>query len=880
MHFFLAKYIRATIQRMHWTFLPRGIEEHYENYFQRLERELKTSLEISDDKFLSFLSVLALAKESLPEALAVSVFGFEGPVDAKRKTRKAINALSSLLVIHKDNSLSFIHKSVRDWLVDHPTHNFTVDIKYGHKILFELCIKKLNDVKEKSFSQENLAIPDIKYALKYCIPHMLKGLEDAGSFESFVSDYFTDLEVVFAGVCVNVNLALDNLKSLKSPEIFTHVSDITRAIVEKLYFLIRKFAFSLGQYPQTFLQNVVNEAGEPLSSKATKLLETRHKHILYLKVKKDDGQKHAIELSCNLSSWITSMDVSPKHDFVVCAYAGGVIELFSLETGLSEWKIEEVTLKFYRNARKNFMMMPHSIVFHPRENLILPGRLDKVLTLQGEFTKGPFHCDQDDSAFSNSCFSLDGSKMVTNYRDNLIVWDVDSGVKETHIPCYEYVNTFSFTASGNFLGTIDSENYIRVYDVANEFKFTASPLSYDHKFPVQIVSTYEQNSWLCFVEGSFCSISHDLTLLSKLGSADDVAIPGNLHSSGELQRFFKNQEQSWLSRIGKNHAWCYFDATRYIPLGNKSVLVFSCGDCVMRVFNVDALTDTNFTRSNVSDFHYLDISTNGDYVYLNDCFEEFTVTKLEEKSSKFYSQPKHSKYVVVKDGIISFGLPGLCTPVLWSSDFTQQLLSFHQLAGMNNCLSVSDEVIACVYDQKCVIFFNISTKQIVHEMSFDEGYYSVKACSIKYHVLADKFRGAFLWKNGKKIDAWTYLFSHSSIDGIYKAEFSPEGNTLAVFSWSIKKFFIFDVVSTSMLAQISFAGDLIGGFKFFDEKNLIYSFLETIYCINVERGEILACLNLGVWPSTISVCRKLNIVCAGLNQSGNFQLLEVVLPRM
>jgi len=501
--FFLTEIYQGDYSMFEIDSLPKGIEDYYESYFQRLERELKTSLEIPDDKFLSFLSVLAVAKESLPEAFATGVFGFEHRAEAKRQTTTAINALSSLLVIHKDNSLSFIHKSVRDWLVDHPRLNFTIDVQYGDKILFELCVKKLNDVKQKGFSKESLAFPDVKYALKYSITHMLEGLEDAKKFESFVSDYFTDLEVVFAGVGVNVNVALDNLKSLKSPEISTHVSENTRIIVEKLYFLIRKFVFSLGQYPQTFLQNVVNEAGEPLSSKATKLLETRYKDILYLKMKRDVGQKHAIEISCNLSKFISGIDVSPKHDFVVCAYEDGEVELFSLETGLSEWKVEESTLELDPFPEQNFLMIPHCIVFHPRENLILSGRLDKVLTLQGEFTKGPFECEQDDSAFTNCCFALDGSKMVTNYCENLFVWDVFSGSKERCLSCEEELYSLSFTASGDFLGTTDCEDVFSVYDVRNNYKVTSIQLSQLHDdelvFPVEIISMFEQNSWLCSV---------------------------------------------------------------------------------------------------------------------------------------------------------------------------------------------------------------------------------------------------------------------------------------------------------------------------------------------------------------------------------------------
>ena len=216
-----------------------------------------------------------------------------------------------------------------------------------------------------------------------------------------------------------------------------------------------------------------------------------------------------------------------------------------------------------------------------------------------------------------------------------------------------------------------------------------------------------------------------------MGSAYDVAILGNLHSSDELQRFLQNPDDSWLSQIGQRPQFYYICSTRYIPRGNKSVLVFSCHTDVWRVFNVDTLMRTKLILSTIHEFDDLDMSTNGDFVYFSNRVEGLAViTKLEDESSQFYSRPKYSKYVVVKGGIVSFKWVSPSTPVLWSSDFTQQLSSFHQLAGTKKCLSVSDEVIACVYDQKCVKFFNVSTKQIVHEMPFDERYFAVHACSI------------------------------------------------------------------------------------------------------------------------------------------------------
>ena len=61
--------------------------------------------------------------------------------------------------------------------------------------------------------------------------------------------------------------------------------------------------------------------------------------------------------------------------------------------------------------------------------------------------------------------------MVTNYGNNLIVWNVASGNKIRCLPS-KPLFSFSFTASGNFLGTVDIKNVFRVYDVSNNYSIS------------------------------------------------------------------------------------------------------------------------------------------------------------------------------------------------------------------------------------------------------------------------------------------------------------------------------------------------------------------------------------------------------------------------
>ena len=870
--------------------LPKDVEQYYENYFQRLERELK-ALGISEDKFLFFLSALVVANEPLPEAFVATLFLFENTPSSRRNVKKATNALSSLLVIGEDKSISFFHKSIRDWLVD-SEHDFSVDEQHGHKVLFKLCVAKLDELKENGVSRESLASTALRYALKNWIPHMLKGLGDSGNLQSFVSDYVANLEVTFASVHIDVDLTLKNITDLTHQQFYKLVSENTRTSVSRSLFLIRKFDFFLKHYPQTFLQNVLNEGGDELSSEASKLLETRYKNIFYLELVKKDRTNHALKACCHLSGTISGIDISPQHDYVVCSYEEGGIELFSLTTGKAEWKKQDftVTLDDSHDAK---CMLPHCIVFHPHENTILPGRLDKVLNLEGCFTKGTFECDEGSSVFTNCCFSQDRSKMVT-YHDahgnNLVLWDVFSGTKETCFPC-ERLYSFSFTASGNFLGTTDVGNVFTVYDVTNTYN--ANSIRIDSEFPVEIVSTSEQNSWFCSLGPKFQIVNDNLSQSSEFYPMGNAVLPSNIHSSQDIKCFLEHPERSWLSRImGNLHDlfwWSRNDAIRYFLIKDISVLFFSCCSNIMYVFSIEGLIDTEEPELNMNQDIFSKISTNGDFVYLNNGMtQQLTACKLdsEGRNSKPYQRSGEFDILVVRDGLILHGEGQ--TPELWNGDLTQHLESFVQLTGTKSFLSVSDEVIACLYDHGYINFFNVFTRQIVDKVIFAEKVRSVHACSIKSLVLAQMESSEFsLLKEGKQVRSISLTEDFRNVmSGIYplEAEFSPEGNRLALSSVENTKVFIYDVTSECFLATVIKLSDgSLLGLKFFDDKSLLLgssNHMLYFYNLELENAEILTCLDVGDSPCPISVCRKRTMACVGLRFSEYFELIKVCPPRV
>ena len=636
--------------------LPNGIEEHYEGYFRRLESQLGV-LEISDDKFISLLSALAVSREPLPDAFVQSLLGVENSPRRMQKVRKAI---SSLLVINEDKSISFFHKSLRDWLVDHSDHDYSVDVQYGHKILFDLCVSKLDELKVSGVTDLAKSSAAIRYSVKHWISHMLNGPEDAGKLDSLVSNYAADVEVMFASVCFGVDLTLENISNLTNYKMYHHISESTKAIVARLFFVIRRFSFLLRDYPHTFLQNVVNEGGGDLSLKASSLLQTRYKEIVYLEFIEKDRKHDAFEGRCLLSGRISGIDISPKHDYIVCGYTQGGIELFSTATLLPVWKKPEFNME-----RSPFFPLRSCIVFHPGGDLILPGRLDEVLSIEGKLRSGPFQCDESCSKFTNCCFSLDNSRMVTNYGNNLIVWNVASGNKIRCLPCKTLVS-FSFTASGKFLGTVDHENVFNVYDISNDYTISKCQKLNSHSL-VEILSMFEQNSWFCSFDRKVVSVDQNVKVFHHNVELMDIIPPSNLHYRDELTSYWYDRDQSWFSKVSKlfNRT---FRSSRYILIGDESVLIYSVLSNAMYIFSIKSLVEQE-EQPDKSTLVFSTISPNGDFAYLNNMrAQKLTIHNLElnTKCCHVFQNRRVLGIPAVRDGVILYDENR--TPELWNND--------------------------------------------------------------------------------------------------------------------------------------------------------------------------------------------------------------------
>ena len=447
--------------------LPEGIEKIYERYFNRLEGELRI-LGIDEKQFLTFLSVIAVSKRPIPLALLERLLSsVKDLFIAGRTLRKLINCLSSLLVI-KDESVSFFHKSVKDWLVK-PNHDFTIIETNGHRTLADICVYQMETLKQNEVSS-TFDLP-IVYALQYGIQHMLEAeIKDIGSLTKLIN-IVIDLEILQATVCSDIYTTLSNLSRLESYSMQNSlICKETETTIRTLISIIRKFSYILKDVPQSFLQHVVNENDEVLSSKASTLLMTRYRGLAYFEAEdKKETIENALIGRILTENEVLDLDISPSEDFLICGYAKGV-ELFSLPDFKPLWKIEDFFVERV-DALSNLGLyqIPHRcIVFHPGENTIFPGQLTPVLNLEGKFESGGIVCKEIPNKFTSCCFSHDNTKMVTNYAIHLIVWNLLENKKIVSLSCRSELFSVLFSANDRFIGTTNI-NELCVYDTENRY---------------------------------------------------------------------------------------------------------------------------------------------------------------------------------------------------------------------------------------------------------------------------------------------------------------------------------------------------------------------------------------------------------------------------
>ena len=864
--------------------LPRGIEEIYETYFKRLENELKI-IGIEEEKFLSLLNVVAVVKQPLPLAFIEKLlFPENDSLRARRVLLQLTSCISSLLVV-KDDCISIFHKSVNDWLVK-PNHYFTIFERYGHKSLADICIYQMERLKQNEvrFTYDLV----IQYSLQNGIPHILLAeMEEKQSLTKLIG-FVTDLEIVHASVCTDVYTTLSNLAYLASHNMYQSLCAKTQATLNSLIRIIRKFIHILKGIPQSFLQHVVNEKIGELSAKASALLLTRYKGLAYFE--SEDVEQRALIGRILTTDKVLDVDISPSEDFVICGYETKGIELFSLSDFKSVWKIDDFAVERINDKEiRHYDVVPRCIVFHPLVNVIFPGQLDLVLNLEGKLEPGPITCIKSPTKFTCCCFSHDNTKMATNCGEHLIVWNLLQKKKVVSLSCRSSLHSILFSGDDRFIATTDMWRFC-VYDTEKSYSVTSRFIG---KCPEVVVSTFNLDSWYSWrLFGDGCAIvRHDLK--HQYFSSDFLLLPLNARAVVEFQSVMESKTPMWFQKIGRHG--------KFFILSNGRALVFKHSDMhELKILSIIELTQNSKLKQEYDKYlaesfvrvESTIISADGRYIYTSSPYSGLYKSMLSStQPSKSWKlvQVEHSNtpLVSVTNGVFFVRRPrkdevefvgGI--PELWNADVTERLFSFPELTGTFRCLSVAEDLVACIMASQ-VCFFDIVKKEIVARTQLPE--VEVIACGSQYHVLSRE-ETILLLQDTNVVDLSSHVLSNlrPAVKAIKPACFSPSGGLLVFFSRRNKRLYILDILTLEIRSQIILEirkSEL----KFVDEEHVLCEGYnkDCLLLINVKTCDILTSIDVDMDYSRwrFSVCLKTSTILVFDLQCKQFKVIKLWLPQ-
>jgi hypothetical protein len=525
----------------------------------------------------------------------------------------------------------------------------------------------------------------------------------------------------------------------------------------------------------------------------------------------------------------------------ICGYERGV-ELFSLPDFKPLWKIDDFVVERFAASSelKHYGLLHPCIVFHPLENVVFAGQLTPVLNLEGKFESGRIvQCEEIPNKFTNCCFAHDNTKMVTNYGKFLTVWNLLKNKKIVSLSCRSELISILFSTNDRFIGTTNI-NELCVYDTENSYSMVSR--SFDAGNFAVLVSTFYSDSWfvknLIMASRKIEIVKYDLTIKPVAEPVIGVR-PANARAAAKFQAVVESDDSTWFDKL----LGC---GDSFFMLSNESVLIHR------NVREIELCRLTELTQNSnkkkqgikfISSLGFVkrfSVSVDGRYIYVCTGFKKtsLSIVKLSRPRSvkratisfedvirKMFRTIRASTWFFpVTNGVFllgeirksSTGKYKLCAsnPELWNIGVTQRLASFPELTGTSYCVSVSQDLVACIMESQ-VCFFNVLKKAIVARTPFPEHILvslrehklkkiEVIACSSLYHVLMGNTEYSYLLQCGNSVDLNSCVFNNiipEVVSDIIAACFSPDGQSLAILDW--ETLYIVDIATLNIRGKIS-----------------------------------------------------------------------------
>ena len=903
--------------------LPSGVSSVYQNYFERLEKELKSieELTISADQFLTFLSAFAAAQEPLPLDFVSKMLRSDAKSPAcHRKVRKAIECISTLLPV-QDGRIHFFHKSVKDWLTDRTAygqHSLSVDEKQGQLALSELCTGELNDVKRKGVHGAEFSDP-ARYALQHGVDHLLELEEStrASSFKEIVKNYVIDFEIVFAKLCVNNATSSEDIIRVQRHELFRALSRRSKRTLSTMLFLLRKYHERLTAIPSTFFQVMMKEGGKDCAKKAKELLHIQYHEIPIMKFVNKRAAKEqisGIQAVFRCTSQVACFDISPQQEFMVCECRNGMIQLWSLQTGKLIWKRPVTVEKHYVEDKGAFRLVPNtsilscyrSVVFHSSEPIVLPGVLSHAYSIDGDFL--PLF-PRSNCRFS--VCSVNGDTMITDSLGDarcLIMWNLKNGYEISRTVRNEVVLSFAWSSDGGPLAISHFSGLVCLVDALNCFETLAEVNTFepggmikftpDLKFlfcwllPVESMSSFpkviqfqvSKLPWGTFsifdVDGNGCSEPRDYQSPSKgaflMGDPLSDSQDSSILRPYDTFVFFLNKQ-------------CL--VTAYPDSNNINIEICS---------HV-ALKGVKQYDSRVSNIAF---ALDGKTIYGVVGSE---VMAFDVSSRKIIGQKRFPRLGIEDSGIclvpVSKGVllkrrhPDAAVQ-LWNFKLSQEVRSWPSLKKVTYISPVTDQCVACVGSgfEFEVSILDTSSGEIVKTISHcHEEYYSRYAllhkesikCNSKYQLLCTAWDSVQL-SDGKSI-LWKRAWRNSRLHGNIAGMFTPTEEFVLVSagtSQSRQEVHVLDASSGNTLRTLC-SVDNVSNCAFVSNEECVIDRRDSsrgyhLLLFNVRTGDLLSVLDVYTTdrPYYLAAFPQKGLIAVGLwNSKRMHPFIEVRVPR-
>ena len=905
--------------------LHSGVSSVYQSYFERLEKEL----EIAEDQFLTFLSAMAAAREPLPrDFVSKMLLSDSKSPSGPRNVTKAINSISTLLPIH-DDCIVFFHKSVKDWLTDRTTygqHTFSVDEKQGHAMLSQLCTNELNNVKRKGVhgTEFNNAA---RYALQDGVYHMLESEEldeITRSFEEIVNNYVTDLDIVYAKLCVNNTASSEDIILTQKQEAFQSLSSENRKALGTLLFLLRKYHGRLSTHPSTIFQVMVNEGGDVFAGEATKVLQNReipYMEYLHKEAIKKESKKTQAEFPCN--STVVCFDISPTQEFMVCECTDGMIYLWSLKTGEKRWVRPVEVKKWYSGPFRHFRSVPNSnvlscyrsVVFHPTEPIVLPGILSHAYSFEGNLQ--PLF-PRSNCRFSVCSVHGDESKIITDCPGDakcLVMWNLKNGEEITRTIRNEDVLSFAWSPDGTLLAISHFSGLVCLVDALNCLDTTLAE-----------VATNQRCGMISFtpdIQFLFCLSWPILPSKEKHNKLRTLSFPLNVSKlpcgtfslnvlDDDCDHDPLNYESSTRSKGGflMGDPMFYRISLRVslelfalaFVLNKQSVLMAPLGNRKITMLRHDDYWRATWRSSFFSSLYRFAFGFDGKTIYGTTAGDKglqvvsLDVSSGDRKAEKVISTLDVLLVPVSEGVLLKESEPGADVQ-LWNFELSQQIRSWPNLSEVRDIMPFSDRCVACVGIGFEVSILDTSNGNIVKTIPLcHEGYRSkvhpfckeAIVCNSKYQLLSTALTSVQL--SDDKNELWKRTikfpdFFSRDLPGM----FSPTEEFVLVSSINSEskktEVLVLEASSGKYLRTLCTV-DRILGYAFVSNTECVILCKKTSgsYCLplfNVSTGDFLTVLDMDFEPSRgLASCPQKGLIAIGLKDSTFMcAVIQVKLPR-